>query len=178
MRTSNFAKGRLAAGFFRICLGIIVSLTLAMGGMALNTQPVQAAELLLLSLYLLLTVTECQPFTISHLRNSTTVLCGRTADMIFYWEVGDLPPWVTVDMNTGVLSGCPPRVASLPEAPITFRFGALSLYQCTPSCRLLARNCLLVSITVTITINVAPMYPSDHQLQRITRWHGRACRST
>ncbi len=43
MRTSNFGKGQRLTGLFRLCLGIIVALSLAMGGMTLNTQPVQAA---------------------------------------------------------------------------------------------------------------------------------------
>lgn len=43
MRTWNFVKGQRLASFFRLCLAIIVALTLAVGGMTLNTKPVQAA---------------------------------------------------------------------------------------------------------------------------------------
>lgn len=43
MGTWNFVKGRRVTVMFRLCLGIIVLLTMVMGGITLNTQPVQAA---------------------------------------------------------------------------------------------------------------------------------------
>lgn len=43
MGTWNFVKGRRVTDLFRLCLGIIVLVTMVMGGITLNTQPVQAA---------------------------------------------------------------------------------------------------------------------------------------
>jgi hypothetical protein len=42
MRISNFGKGRRVTVMFRLCLAIIVLLTMAVGGITLNTQPVKA----------------------------------------------------------------------------------------------------------------------------------------
>ena len=105
MRTSNFAEGRGVAGFFRLCLGIVVILTLAMGGMALNTQPVQAHTVNLPVIPPILL--ECVPFTIAF--SHTAADCPPVPPSIFFWWLDvAAPAWVTIDPNTGVLTGCPP----------------------------------------------------------------------
>jgi len=103
MRTSNFAKGRRAAGFFRLCLGIIISLTLAMGGTALNTAPVSAIGLQLFPA--VFNMIECTPFTYTFAVDPVTCACPSGYQ---YYLVGTIPNWVHLDQNTGVLTATPP----------------------------------------------------------------------
>lgn len=107
MRTSNFGKGRRAVGFFRLCLGIIVSLTLAMGGIALNTRPVQAITLHPTASFTE-NVTACVPFTIPF--TYTNVICLPPPPKPFFWTgAGTYPTtWTaSIDQDTGLLTGCP-----------------------------------------------------------------------
>jgi hypothetical protein len=108
MRTSNFGKGRRIEGFFRLCLGIIVSLTLAMGGLALNPAPVPALDILPIPppAY---TVQECQSLTVQFAHDNNYINCTVPpyTDYFFLWGFGGLPLDSTWDMNTGVLTVCP-----------------------------------------------------------------------
>ena len=105
MRTSNFGNGRRAAKIFRLCLGIIVSLTLAMGGMALNATPVHAVDILPKGPTPMIWPA-CQPFTMAFTYTPTPCALGYIPIFV-YAVVGTLPPNSTFDTNTGVLSGCP-----------------------------------------------------------------------
>jgi hypothetical protein len=105
MRKLNFGEGRRAAGFFRLCLGIIVTFSLVMGGMALNTQPVQAVDIIPAGTTPL-PLTECQPFTMTFSLTPTPCAPGYTPVYTFY-VLGTLPPNSTFDPNTGILAGCP-----------------------------------------------------------------------
>jgi len=107
MRTSNFGKGRRVTGFFRLCLGIIVSLTLTMGGIALNTQPVQAVYVLNATL-VPVTWPECQPFTYTF--TATGATCAPSGLTFMTWPgTTGVPSWMNLDPATGVLTGCPPQ---------------------------------------------------------------------
>jgi hypothetical protein len=130
MRTSSLGKDRRIGGFFRLFLGIIVSLTLAMGGMALIITPAMAqfnivppfdppAE----------NVTECQPFTIDFgfaTNGVETCLNPPPAEHIYFWGSGN-PGWVIVDQDTGILSGCVENGTA--PGPITFDVRASQLYE-------------------------------------------------
>jgi len=107
MRTANLREGRRIAGFFRLCLGIIISLTLAMGGMALNTAPVQAVFHLTPPL-VNYPVPECQfqAITFTHLSDWTCLTPPYTT---YFFLKGVLPPGSTWNMTTGVLTVCPPQ---------------------------------------------------------------------
>jgi len=106
MRKSYIGAGRRAEGFFRLILGIIVTLTLAMGGMALNTQPVQAITVtpaagFTQDLY------ECQSYTFTFGNAAPFCPGGTGPKTIYYGLAGIVPPDATWDMNTGVLTICP-----------------------------------------------------------------------
>jgi hypothetical protein len=113
MRTSNFGKGRRVTVLFRLCLAIIVSLTLAMGGMALKTEPVQAVWMSITPPNLTdNTLVECQywEYQFTHdCSDSDTPNCCTVAPFQHYhwWVIGGvLPPGLTLDQN-GLLSGYP-----------------------------------------------------------------------
>jgi ribosomal protein L40E len=158
MRASNFGKGRRAAFFFRLCLGIIVSLTLAMGGMALNTQPVQAALFDILPLAYNDNVTECMAFSFSPFSTggSSCIPGPGPAQFIYYWGSGN-PAWVTVDNITGAISGCVPLAT--PAGPVPFQVGATELYTDNISClsgpeaHFSVNNC---NVILTVIANAPP----------------------
>ncbi|MBN2463231.1 MAG: putative Ig domain-containing protein [Dehalococcoidia bacterium] len=101
MRTPNFAKGQRLAGFFRLCLCILIALTLATGGMAMGTKPVQAAVVAPAAVNNLALV-ECVPWAQQF---NVTPQCPGSA--IFFWTVGVVPGWAHVDPLTGELTCCP-----------------------------------------------------------------------
>ncbi len=108
MRTSNLGKGRRAAGFFRLCLGAIVSLTLALGGITLTAAPVHAVfDVVAPFNFPVDNVTECQPFSIDHAFSFAGEACPNIplGDFVYFWGWGN-PAWVNIDPVTGVLSGC------------------------------------------------------------------------
>jgi len=116
MRTSNFTEGRRVAGFFRLCLGIIISLTLAAGGMALNTQPVKAADPVIIPLVQPpINPPECVTFTTAPLNitssctNPPMTPCPGWPNEIhwFWWASANPPAWLHLDPATGQLTGCP-----------------------------------------------------------------------
>ena len=163
MRTPNLRKGRRAAGFFRLCLGIIASLTLAMGGLTLlNTQPVQAVfDIVGPFIFPVDNVTECQPFSIDHGFSFGGEACPNPplGDYVFYW--GDLatPLWAHVDPNTGVISGCVDNGTA--PGPYPFNVWA-SQHYATPA----VSGCLPPGQAVwpsinsyAVSLNVAPQAP-------------------
>jgi hypothetical protein len=103
MRTSNIGNGWRATVFFRLCMGIIVSLTLALGGIALDKGPVQAATFDAPTT-VSANLTECQSWTY---QLTVTPACSPQGK-IFYWQVGVWPSWADIDFNTGLLTVCPP----------------------------------------------------------------------
>jgi len=117
MRTSNFGKGWRAAGFFRLCLGIIVSLTLAMGGMVLTPRPVHAFDLDIIPLVQPdVNVGPCENFTTAQLTITSVCQVPPNAYCVpwnlpeahFFWQASiNWPAWLFLDTATGVLTGCP-----------------------------------------------------------------------
>jgi hypothetical protein len=110
MRTSSFAKGRRAADFLRICLGIIISFTLVMGGIVLGSGPAQA-NIVVSPDPTNASWQECVPITAITFTHGPSAnpppAPGWPAEIFFFWPAGVLPPGVNMDMSTGVLSGCP-----------------------------------------------------------------------
>ncbi|MCX6006327.1 MAG: Ig domain-containing protein [Chloroflexi bacterium] len=103
MRTSNFAKGRRVTGFFRLCLGVVLSLSLILGWMALIPVPVQATGIAPAG-----PVSYNLPVCIPWQQQFTIAPSCPPGGIIFYWLVGvGIPGWVNVDMNTGLLTVCP-----------------------------------------------------------------------
>lgn len=100
MRIWNFGKCRWAAVFFRVCLVTIVALSLVMGGMALNIQPVHAATVI--PLFVNATFPACQSWT-----QTFAVTPACTPSFIFFWLVGTLPGFANLDPLTGKLTACP-----------------------------------------------------------------------
>jgi zinc-ribbon domain/Putative Ig domain len=114
MGVSNYTKGRRTAGFLKLCLAIIVSLSIVMGGIALTPGPVQATGITPagpVTYNLPVCIPWQQQFAIS-----PTCPPGST---IFYWLVGSTPAWVNLDANTGLLTACP--VASAAGTSISFQ---------------------------------------------------------
>ncbi|MBN1374857.1 MAG: zinc ribbon domain-containing protein [Dehalococcoidia bacterium] len=110
MRISNFIKGRHAAGFFRICLVIIIALTLAAGGIVVDSAPAQA-DIVVSPDPTNVSWQECvhiAPITFTHGPSANPPpLPGWPPEVFFFWTVGALPPGISLDTDTGVLSGCP-----------------------------------------------------------------------
>ena len=127
MRISSFGSGRRVAVLFRLCLATIVVLTLAVGGMALNPQPVQA--LTVIPAAHSDNVTECQYWEYQFTYTPTPA-CTTYVPLQHYhwWVVGALPPGLTLDQD-GLLSGCPPLGASA-GSPYNFTIGCTELACC------------------------------------------------
>ena len=161
MRTPNLVKGRLAAGFFRLCLGIIVSLILATGGMALNTAPVQAVfDIVGPFIFPVDNVTECQPFTIDHGFSYAGEACPNPppGDFVYFWGWGH-PAWVNIDPITGVISGCVDNGTA--PGPYAFQVWASQHYG-TPAVSLCVPpgQAWWPSVnSYAVTLNVAPQAP-------------------
>jgi len=81
--------------YLRICLFLLILLTLVMAGCLEITPNSLAANL-----------TECQSYTNAF--STTGQTCPTGPFTYFYWLAGTPPAWVTLDENTGVLSACPP----------------------------------------------------------------------
>ncbi|MCJ7654753.1 MAG: putative Ig domain-containing protein [Dehalococcoidia bacterium] len=149
MRTSNFGENRRAAGFFRLFLGIIVALTLALGGMVLNPRPAQAIGITADPVPPI-DVPECQPFTIQFTANGTT--CTPPPDP-YFWFWPALPTWVDLDLNTGLLTGCPDPGSSA-GSPYIFFVGVSEFSP--PFCGPFT-NAMLVTINVTPNVPACDM---------------------
>ena len=170
MRTWNFGKCRRAAVFFRLCLVTIVALSLAMGGMALNPQPVRAAFDINPLFWNSPPLQECVPF-VGPTFTSTCCTCSNPPHNVFFWLVDTgtgVPAWVNLDPNTGVLSGCPPLNASTdPLNPFTFGVVCTEICVCPPSCTtgdcwpFGAMNwpCVTVSTIANVTLNIVAYTP-------------------
>jgi hypothetical protein len=105
MRTSNFGNGRHVAVLVRLCLAIIVTLTIAVGGVTLKTGPVEAAFDINPASYTD-NLTECVPFAFTPFTQAGFT-CINPPENVFFWAVGAVPTWVNIDPITGELSGCP-----------------------------------------------------------------------
>jgi hypothetical protein len=105
MRTSNLGKGQRAAGLLRICMSLIVIFSMAIGGLSLNTEPVQAHTLVAPVIPAILP--ECVPFTYTF--TTTDALCAPAGLTFMSWpNTTNIPGWMNLDPATGVLTGCPP----------------------------------------------------------------------
>jgi hypothetical protein len=111
MRTWNFVKGRRFTVLFRSCLAIIVALTLGVGGMALNTQPVQAALTVVGPCPLTLDVPACEVLEYDFDWSGTSLAPPGTNH--FWWLVlappvplTDPPSWCFIHPDSGVLCMC------------------------------------------------------------------------
>jgi len=156
MRLVNFKTGSRAAGFCKLCVYILVALMLASWLIPLNTLPVQAAVFDIAPAIVNASLTECQAFEVNPPFSTTGGNCAPgPSDFIFYWAAG-LPAWVSIDINTGALYGCPPAGSNL-TSPYVFQVGATELYIGPPSCIL--PGGYLSATTSTVTLTVAPPAP-------------------
>ncbi len=140
MRTSNLGKGRRVAVLFRLCLAIMVLLTLAVGGLALNTQPVRAIGIDADPPGFTYSVAEGQPFSIQF--TATAPGCTPPPDP-FWWFWPSLPGYANLDWSTGLLTGCP----QVGDPSATFIIG-VSEFSFPPFC--------FNFHTQLVTINVIP----------------------
>jgi hypothetical protein len=94
MRIRNMMKHRDTAIFFILFLVAVITLpmSLSCGPIELGANPGFTID-----------VEECQPFSIQFSSSNTTC----PSPVIFYWIIGDLPPYATLDEDTGLLTGCP-----------------------------------------------------------------------
>jgi hypothetical protein len=107
MRIFNLIKGRRSAGFFRIFLGMILSLILVMGGIVLDSRPAQA-NIIVSPDPTNAAWQECVPIVpITFTHGPSANPPGWLPEVFFFWPSGSLPAGITLDPNTGVLSGCP-----------------------------------------------------------------------
>ena len=157
MRTSNLGKGRRTAGF---CLGIIISLILATGGMVLTAVPVAAVfDIVAPFNFPVDNVTECQPFTINHNFSTAGEACPLPppGDSVFFWGWGN-PTWVNIDPITGVISGCVDNGTA--PGPYTFQVWATKHYALPPASACMPPVPWWNSANnYTVTLNVVPQAP-------------------
>lgn len=148
MRLSNFKTGRRVAGFFRLCLGIIISMTLATGGMALNTACLPSAFFITPAVWVAPDpVTKCVPFAFNPSFTTSGTVCSgyHPASFVFFWPGPGIPGWVIVDNATGALWGCADNTV-VPGA-YTFQVGATGYNaDCGPA--------FTADATATVTLNV------------------------
>ena len=142
MRTWKFGKCRKTEVFFRLCLVIIVTLTMSLGSLALDTRPVRAIGINAAP-GASINVNECQPFTIQF--TATGTVCPPPPNP-FFWVWPGLPPYATMDMNTGLLTGCP----QVGDASAVFFLGVSEFSPpfCGP-----------FNNAIVVTINVVPAAP-------------------
>lgn len=148
MRLSNH-KGELRAiRYLRLCLGIIIALTLAAGGLVLNTGCLPGVFTILPLVWVAPDpVTQCVPFTYNPPFSTTGEICpGNAATFVFYWPGPGIPAWVNVDPLTGVLSGCADNTTV--PGPYTFQVGATGFnIACWPAS-------ITADSTSTVTLNL------------------------
>jgi len=151
MRISSFGKGLRITGFFRLCLGIIVSLTLTMGGMAFNTQPVQAHGITGPTPAIPALLPDCTPFAFQFGYNAP---CCGACGVYFWWLSAGAPAWMNIDQN-GLLTGCPPLGT---VGPINVMVAVSEM-----SCCLWINGCPTVPghpMGIPITLNFGPGAPA------------------
>jgi hypothetical protein len=118
MRKWNFGKCHRAAVFFGLCLTIIVLLTVAIGGVALNPRPAKAAVTFNPAYPANYDVWECQPFTVPAGGVNITSNCTGPPcpfppgwwppEAHFFWQwSGAWPGWLHLNPTNGELWGCP-----------------------------------------------------------------------
>ncbi|MBN1375883.1 MAG: zinc-ribbon domain-containing protein [Dehalococcoidia bacterium] len=139
MKAFNLKQSRWAAGLFRICICSLIALTAAAGGMVLDTEPVQAINIHA-DPAAVITVAECEPFSIQF--SATGTACVPPPEP-FFWFWPALPPYATLDANTGLLTGCP----QVGDVSATFFVGVSEFSP--PFCGPFTDN-------VMVTINVVP----------------------
>jgi hypothetical protein len=141
MRISNFGEGRHVVVFFRLCLAILIVLTFAVGGIVLNTEPVQAIGINADPVPPI-DVPECTPFTIQF--TATGTVCTPPPNP-FFWIIGVVPAWITLDPDTGLLTGCAP----VGEDGNTYNFVVgVSEFSFPPLC---GPNFNAMAVTINIT---------------------------
>jgi hypothetical protein len=91
----NDGKKRQPVAYLRICLFLLILLTMVMAGCLEITPNTLAANL-----------TEC--LNSSYTFSTTGQTCPTAPFTYFYWLVGSPPAWVTLDAATGELTACPP----------------------------------------------------------------------
>ena len=94
MRIWNIMKHRGTAVFFILFLvaAIILPMSLSCGPIELGVDT-----------GFTINVEECHPFSMQFSASATTC----PSPVLFYWVIGDLPPYATLDEDTGLLTGCP-----------------------------------------------------------------------
>ena len=101
MRICNFGKRPRLAIFLRLCICILISVTLALGGMAASTSPVHAISIVDPGA---ITMTECTSFSLTF--NTAGAACGGVG--IKFYLLGTVPDWIHLDQDTGELTAVPP----------------------------------------------------------------------
>ena len=154
MRTSNFEKGRRAAVLLRLCLVIIVALTLSLGGMALNPLPVRAAFDIAPPAGFIgwnsPNLQECVPFSFQFTTIGNT--CSIPPENVFFWTLGTVPGWANLDKNTGLLTGCPDQGST---GAYTFQVYCTELCNHCPGCAWCPFPfCVSFSTFQNVTLNV------------------------
>ena len=154
MRTWNFGKCRRTAVFFRLCLVTIAALSLAMGGMALNPQPVRAAFDIAPPAGFIgwnsPNLQECVPFSFQFTTIGNT--CSIPPENVFFWTLGTVPGWANLDKNTGLLTGCPDQGST---GAYTFQVYCTELCNHCPGCAWCPFPfCVSFSTFQNVTLNV------------------------
>jgi len=162
MKKCIFGRSGIVPVFFRLVLITIITLSLALGGLALHTEPAHAV-FDIAPANVTIDAQECIPFVDTQI-TVTCCTCSNPPNSIFFWLIdtgGGIPAWITLDENTGAISGCPPKPSA---GAYTFGVQVSELCVCPPSCGIL--DCLLnlpcatISPTMaTVTINVAASDP-------------------
>ncbi len=175
MTIRKFRKNNTASALLNICLVTILTMSLVLGGLALNPRPVRAAFDINPLVWNSPPLQECMPFT-GPTFSSTCCTCSNPAHNVFFWLVdtgAGIPSWVNLDPITGVLTGCPKPGSSTDLLnPFTFGVVCTELCVCPPSCGLgdcwplgaMNWPCITASSTATVTLNVvafAPPCPTD-----------------
>jgi len=94
MRIWNIMKHRRTATLIILFLGAAIMLS-----MSLSCGPIELG----VDTGFTINVNECQPFSMQFSASSTTC----PSPVLFYWVIGTLPPYATLDEDTGLLTGCP-----------------------------------------------------------------------
>ena len=138
MRKNEIKKGQPVA-YLRICLFLLILLTLVMAGCLEITPNSLAANF-----------TECQSYTNTF--SATGQTCPTGPFTYFYWLAGAPPAWVTLDENTGVLTACPPLGSA---GTYDFYVGVTEMHD-APSCESSAWPAI---VTLTVTAAAPPPDP-------------------
>jgi hypothetical protein len=134
--------------------------------MALKPQPAQA-QFDIAPANITINALECIPFVDTQL-TVTCCTCSNPPQNLFFWLVDTgtgIPAWVSIDQNTGAISGCPPTPS---VGAYTFGVQVTELCNCPPSCTpgdcwpngAATLPCTTLAPTIAnVTINVAANVP-------------------